>query len=59
MRFLLEFDQIDRYIMGFMREALPQIMDLVVGGVRRTARTVTSMFGEAEVEVSRRQVCKL
>ena len=50
MKFHLEFDQIDRCIMGFMREALLEIMDLVVRA---------SIFGEAEVEVSRRHVCKL
>jgi len=25
--FLLEFDPIDRYVMGFVKEALPEIMD--------------------------------
>lgn len=51
--FLLEFDQVNRHIMGFMREVLPEIMDshtIDEKGVELKA-VKTSMFGEAEVEV--------
>jgi homoserine O-acetyltransferase/O-succinyltransferase len=51
--FLLEFNQVNRYIMGFMREVLPEIMDLE-GNEDRTGElkaVKTSMFGEAEIEV--------
>ena len=51
--FLLEFDQVNRYIMGFMREVLPEIMDVESSenGVGELKAVKTSMFGEAEVEV--------
>jgi len=51
--FLLEFDQVNRHIMGFMREVLPEIMDSQsVDEKREELKAVkTSMFGEAEVEV--------
>ncbi len=51
--FLLEFDQVNRYIMGFMREVLPEIMDAEASesGVGELKALKTSIFGEAEVEV--------
>jgi homoserine O-acetyltransferase/O-succinyltransferase len=56
--FLLEFDQVNRYILGFMREVLPEIMDVEgmesgAGGEGEELKAVkTSMFGEAEVEAN-------
>jgi homoserine O-acetyltransferase len=52
--FLLEFDQVNRHIMGFMREVLPEIMDSEGDGEKgeELKAVKTSMFGEAEVEVS-------
>jgi homoserine O-acetyltransferase/O-succinyltransferase len=51
--FLLEFDQVNRHIMGFMREVLPEIMSVEskVQDVGELKAVKTSMFGEAEVEV--------
>jgi homoserine O-acetyltransferase len=53
--FLLEFDQVNRHIMGFMREVLPDIMEVegtTENGTGEELRAVrTSLFGEAEVEV--------
>jgi homoserine O-acetyltransferase/O-succinyltransferase len=51
--FLLEFDQVNRYIMRFMREVLPEIVDVEgsENGVGELKAVKTSMFGEAEVEV--------
>ena len=51
--FLLEFDQVNRHIMGFMREVLPEIMSVetVDSDVGELRAVKTSMFGEAEVEV--------
>ena len=51
--FLLEFDQVNRYIMGFMREVLPEIMDAepVVDTGPKLKAIKNSLFGEAEVEV--------
>jgi hypothetical protein len=51
--FLLEFDQVNRHIMGFMREVLPEIMDSEGDGEKgeELKAVKTSMFGEAEVEV--------
>jgi homoserine O-acetyltransferase len=51
--FLLEFDQVNRHIMGFMREVLPEIMSVEseVESVGELKAVKTSMFGEAEVEV--------
>jgi len=56
--FLLQFEQVNRYILGFLNEALPDIMsrpprldgiaDVVEDGVG--VMTKTSTFGEAEVE---------
>src|SRR5277367_1162676 len=52
--FLLEFDQVNRHIMGFMREVLPEIMDSEGNEEKgeELKAVKTSMFGEAEVEVS-------
>jgi len=52
--FLLEFDQVNRLIMGFMREVLPEIMNVETAetDVGELKAVKTSMFGEAEVEVS-------
>jgi homoserine O-acetyltransferase len=50
--FLLEFDQVNRHILGFMRDVIPEIMD--VEGViveEELKATKSSLFGEAEVEV--------
>jgi hypothetical protein len=51
--FLLEFDQVNRHIMGFMREMLPDIMNVESGEneIGELKAVKTSMFGEAEVEV--------
>jgi len=50
--FLLEFDQVNRHILGFMRNVLPEIMDAeAVTGEDELKAVKTSMFGEAEVEV--------
>lgn len=51
--FLLEFDQVNRHIMRFMREVLPEIMSVEsqVENVGDLKAVKTSMFGEAEVEV--------
>lgn len=53
--FLLQFEQVNRYILEFFREVLPDIMSrqpadgtLAVDGVNRL--TKSSTFGEAEVE---------
>ena len=52
--FLLEFDQVNRHIMGFMREVLPEIMDREGDGEKaeKLKAVKTSLFGEVEVEVS-------
>jgi len=59
--FLLEFDQISRHIIGFMREVLPEIIDIEGSEKKEEELKVvkTSMFGETVVEVSRRHLCKL
>jgi homoserine O-acetyltransferase/O-succinyltransferase len=51
--FLLEFDQVNRLIMRFMREVVPEIMALegVVGEEGELKAVKNSLFGEAEVEV--------
>jgi homoserine O-acetyltransferase len=51
--FLLEFDQVNRHILGFMREVIPEILDAEgVEGVEGGLKAVkSSVFGEAEVEV--------
>jgi len=51
--FLLEFDQVNRLIMGFMREVLPEIMNVETAetDIGELKAVKTSMFGEAEVEV--------
>lgn len=54
--FLLEFEQVNRHLVGFLKETLPDIMnkepDLEVekAGVEGMAATKTSTFGEAEVD---------
>ena len=57
--FLLQFEQVNRHILDFFREVLPNIMEgpgIVVEGLNGTggdgvgAMTKTSTFGEAEVE---------
>jgi homoserine O-acetyltransferase len=51
--FLLEFDQVNRYIMGFMRQVIPEIMDVEssTNGDGELRAVKSSLFGEAEVEV--------
>jgi homoserine O-acetyltransferase len=50
--FLLEFDQVNRYILGFMRTVIPEIMDVDGGPGEEECKAVkSSLFGEAEVEV--------
>ena len=53
--FLLQFEQVNRYILEFFREVLPEIMSkqtaeggAIVDGVNKL--TKSSTFGEAEVE---------
>lgn len=56
--FLLQFEQVNQYILGFLHEALPDIMsrtpqtDQLSGDVAEAVgiMTKTSTFGEAEVE---------
>jgi len=52
--FLLEFDQVNRHIMKFMREVIPEIVNaeanIETGEELRAVKS--SLFGEAEVEVS-------
>lgn len=52
--FLLQFEQVNRYILGFLREALPDIMSKDTQGVVAESTvgqlTKSSTFGEAEVE---------
>ncbi|KAK0645637.1 Alpha/Beta hydrolase protein [Cercophora newfieldiana] len=52
--FLLQFEQVNRYILGFLREALPDIMDKDTQGVVVESAvgqlTKSSTFGEAEVD---------
>jgi len=50
--FLLEFDQVNRYIMGFMRQIIPEIMDVEsTNGETELKAVKSSLFGEAEVDV--------
>lgn len=51
--FLLEFDQVNRHIMGFMREMMPEIMsaESVEDTGEKLEAVKSSLFGEAEVEV--------
>jgi homoserine O-acetyltransferase/O-succinyltransferase len=54
--FLLEFDQVNRYILEFMREVVPEIIEADSGTPTGEVRAVkSSLFGEAEVEV--RSIC--
>ncbi|KAK4228828.1 homoserine o-acetyltransferase [Podospora fimiseda] len=52
--FLLQFEQVNRYILGFLREVLPDIMEKDSNGVVEESTvgevTKSSTFGEAEVE---------
>ena len=53
--FLLQFEQVNRYILGFLREVLPDIMekDVAPGVVVESSvgeLTKSSTFGEAEVD---------
>ncbi|KAI9772663.1 MAG: homoserine O- acetyltransferase [Geoglossum simile] len=53
--FLLQFEQVNRYILEFLREVLPDIMEASVEGAEGGAQGVgelfkSSTFGEAEVE---------
>jgi len=52
--FLLQFEQVNRYILEFLREVLPDIMNKDVGEAAVESSvgqlTKTSTFGEAEVE---------
>lgn len=56
--FLLEFDQVNRYIMGFMRQIIPEIMDVegTTNGEDELRAVKSSLFGEAEVEVPRSRI---
>lgn len=50
--FLLEFDQVNRYILGFMRQVIPEIMAVESANGEGELKAVkSSLFGEAEVEV--------
>jgi homoserine O-acetyltransferase/O-succinyltransferase len=51
--FLLEFDQVNRHILRFMKEVLPEIMSVeeTSDGVEELKAVKSSLFGEAEVEV--------
>lgn len=51
--FLLEFDQVNRHILKFMKEVLVDIMDAegTSDGVEELKAIKSSLFGEAEVEV--------
>lgn len=51
--FLLQFEQVNRYILGFLKEVLPDIMDKEGSGPEESGvgkLTKSSTFGEAEVE---------
>jgi len=52
--FLLQFEQVNRYILEFLREVLPDIMSRSVDGAKVESSvgqlTKSSTFGEAEVE---------
>jgi homoserine O-acetyltransferase len=51
--FLLEFDQVNRYILEFMKEVIPEIIEADSGTTTEEVRAVkSSLFGEAEVEVT-------
>jgi homoserine O-acetyltransferase len=51
--FLLQFEQVNRYVLGFLKEILPDIMS-VEGGAQEEEGvgqlTKSSTFGEAEVD---------
>ena len=54
--FLLEFEQVNRHLVGWLKETLPDIMgrdpivDVEKAGVEGMTATKTSTFGEAEVD---------
>jgi homoserine O-acetyltransferase/O-succinyltransferase len=53
--FLLQFEQVNRYILAFLREVLPDIMEKDGGGKAAAESSVgqltkSSTFGEAEVD---------
>lgn len=52
--FLLQFEQVNRYILGFLREVLPDIMEKDTNGQAAESSvgqlTKSSTFGEAEVD---------
>jgi len=54
--FLLEFEQVNKHLVGFLQETLPDIMgrepdqEVEKAGVEGMAATKTSTFGEAEVD---------
>ncbi|KAF7564110.1 hypothetical protein G7046_g47 [Stylonectria norvegica] len=51
--FLLQFEQVNNYVLGFLKEVLPDIMNKDGGVVEEAGvgqLTKTSTFGEAEVE---------
>jgi len=52
--FLLQFEQVNRYILAFLREVLPDIMSKDTGGELAESSvgqlTKSSTFGEAEIE---------
>jgi homoserine O-acetyltransferase len=52
--FLLQFEQVNRYILGFLHEVLPDIMNMEVGNAAVESSvgelTKSSTFGEAEVD---------
>lgn len=56
--FLLEFDQINRHILAFEKDVLPDIYDTSVISVEEAEKeeelkaTKTSLFGEAEVDIT-------
>ncbi|KAI8341998.1 homoserine O-acetyltransferase [Chlamydoabsidia padenii] len=56
--FLLEFDQINRHILNFEKDVLPDIYDTNVISVEEAEKeeelkaTKTSLFGEAEVDIT-------
>lgn len=56
--FLLEFDQINRHILAFIRRVLPEIYETSVLSQEEAEKqeelkaTKTSLFGEAEVDIT-------
>jgi homoserine O-acetyltransferase len=51
--FLLQFEQVNRYVLGFLKEILPDIMSVEGGALEEVGvgqLTKSSTFGEAEVD---------